>query len=145
MARIRTVKPDLFGSYTMATIPVEARYLFVGLFTEADDEGLLIDSPKRLAGAIFPHDEKVSSTKVDKWLDALSGIGSILRYSAEEGRYIYLPKWLDHQRISHATPTRLPKPSGIVPERNGKAVGWLPEKVAPEGEQGSGRGTGNGN
>ena len=143
MARIRTVKPDLFGSYTMAQVPVEARYLFVGLFTEADDEGLLIDSPKRLAGAIFPHDEKVSAAKVDGWLNGLNDIGSILRYSTDDGRYVYLPKWLDHQRISHPTPTKFPKPSGVFPERGGKEVGWLPEKIAPEGEQG--RGTGNGN
>ena len=134
MARIRTVKPDLFGSYTMATVPVEARYLFVGIFTEADDEGLLIDSAKRLAGAIFPHDEKVTGVKVDRWLSDLHCIGSILRYEAQDGRYVYIPKWLDHQRISHPTPTKFPTPSGIVPEKDGKKVGWLPKKSGADPE-----------
>ncbi len=151
MARIRSVKPDLFGSYSLASVQIESRFLFIGLFTEADDEGLLIDSPKKLAGAIFPHDEKVTAAKVDRWLSALEGIGSVLRYIAGEGRYLYIPKWLDHQKISHPTPTKLPYPPGVVPMKNGKTVGWLPknsgeapENLAPEGEGEQGRGTGKG-
>ena len=133
MARIRTVKPDLFGSYTMAQVSVEARYLFIGLFTEADDEGLLLDSPKRLAGAIFPHDEKVTVAKVERWLAELEKVRSIVRFEAEDGRYVYIPTWLQHQRISHPSPSKFRSASGIAREM-----------FRPEGEQGMGRGTGNG-
>lgn len=108
------MKPTLFSSYTLARVPIEARYLFVGLFCEADDEGYLIDSPKRIAGAVFPHDDKVTEKKVDGWLDALQGVGSILRYETDGGRYILLPEWATHQRVSHALPTNLPLPSGEV-------------------------------
>lgn len=111
MARIRSVKPALFGSYTLATVVIEARYLFVGLFTEADDDGRLIDSPKRIAGALFPHDDKVTEQKVNRWLNDLQGIFSIFRYGARGGRYILLPEWLSHQKISHPTPSLLPPPS----------------------------------
>ena len=58
MARIRSIKPNLFGSYSLAKVPVEARFLFIGLFCEADDEGLLVDSPKRIAGIVFPHERR---------------------------------------------------------------------------------------
>ena len=116
MSRIRTVKPDLFGSYTLAVVSIEARYLFIGLFTEADDEGLLLDSPKRLAGAIFPHDEKVTSARVDRWLSDLEGTGCIVRYEVNGGRYISFPEWGKHQKISHPTPSKLPNPSGEVRE-----------------------------
>jgi hypothetical protein len=138
MARIRTVKPDMFGSFSMAEVPIEARYLFVGLFTEADDEGLMLDSPKRLAGAIFPHDEKVTAQKIDGWLDDLARVGCLVRYIAGEGRYLCIPKWLDHQKISHPTPSKLPYPSGVFPEKNGKTQEWLresPEDFAPERER----------
>jgi hypothetical protein len=121
MARIRTVKPDLFGSYTMAKVPIEARYLFVALFSEADDDGRLIDSPKRLAGAVFPHDEKVTEKRVNGWLDALQKIGSVLRYEERGGKYLLLPNWASHQRISHPSPSKLPPPSGEVLEAFQKA------------------------
>ena len=117
MARIRTVKPDLFGSYSMAQVCIEARYLFVGLFTEADDDGLVIDSPKKLAGAIFPHDEKVTGIRVDGWLKSLEEVGSIVRFSAEDGPYICIPTWLDHQKISHPTPSKFKSASRILREK----------------------------
>jgi hypothetical protein len=121
MARIRTVKPSFFSSYSMSKMPIEARYLFAGLFTEADDEGRMIDSAKRIAGAIFPHDERVSAAKVEKWLGLLAtvkgedGSPCIVRYETEGGRYLSIVKWSDHQRISHPAPSILPSPNGKAP------------------------------
>jgi hypothetical protein len=123
VARIRTVKPDLFGSYSLARVPIEARFLFVGLFTEADDDGLVIDSPKRIAGAIFPHDEKVTAKHVEGWLTALEKIRCIVRFEADDGRYFWLPAWADHQKISHPTPSKFKSASRI-----------LHEKIRPEWE-----------
>jgi hypothetical protein len=130
------VKPNLFGSYTIAKVSIEARYLFVGLFCEADDEGRMIDSPKRLAGSLFPHDDKVTEKRVNGWLEELAAIGSIYRYTAPQGgRYIVIPKWAAHQKVSHPLPSPLPSPdgealatflrrSGAAPEdgRNGSAL-----------------------
>jgi hypothetical protein len=121
VARIRTVKPSFFSSYSMSKVPVEARYLFAGLFTEADDEGRMIDSAKKIAGAIFPHDDKVTVAKVDAWLTKLAevkgedGTPCIVRYETEGGRYIAIVKWSNHQRISNPTPSTLPNPNGAMP------------------------------
>jgi len=128
VARIRSVKPNLFGSYTMAKVPIEARFLFVGLFCEADDDGRLIDSPKRLAGSLFPHDEKVTEKRVNGWLDALQEIGSIFRYTGPDGgRYIVIPQWLTHQRVSHPLPSSLPPPSSTALEAFTSRSGGNPE------------------
>jgi hypothetical protein len=136
MARIRTVKPDLFGSYSLSSIAIEARYLFIGLFTEADDYGILIDSPKRLVGAIFPHDEKVTANKVNAWLSDLERVGSITRYEVNGGRYICLPEWANHQRISHPSKATLPTSSGdlpeaLPPERKGKEGKGIEDPLTP--------------
>jgi hypothetical protein len=118
MARIRTVKPSLFSSFSTGSCPVEARYLFVGLFTMADDAGRLVDSPKQIAGHVFPHDDKITAAKVDKWLTALAqakgndGKPCIVRYCHESGRFIAITKWGLHQKISHPLPSGLPEPSG---------------------------------
>jgi hypothetical protein len=112
MARIRTVKPRLFSSGSLARCSIPARLLFVGLFTEADDEGRLLGSPKRLAGNLFPHDEGVTAAKVGHWLAELEAVGCIQRYTAEGVEYLYLPGFEAHQRISHPTPSQFPNPSG---------------------------------
>lgn len=140
MARIRSVKPNLFSSYSMAKLPIEARYLFVGLFCEADDEGQLIDSPKKIAGAIFPHDEKVTERKVNGWLDNLHEVGSIIRYTVEGNRFIAMPEWLTHQRVSHPTPSVFPAPSFEALEEFMRRSGKCREALIPEGE---GKGKGN--
>lgn len=142
MARIRSVKPNLFGSYSMARVPIEARFLFIGLFCEADDEGVLIDSPKRIAGAIFPHDEKVTEKKVDIWLNKLQEVGSVFRYETKEGRFLMLPEWGSHQKISHALPSQLPSPSAESLARFLNASGNIPEENR-SGSALNGKGKGN--
>lgn len=128
MARIRTVKPSLFASYSLAKVPIEARYLFIGLFTEADDNGRLIDSPKRIAGSLFPHDEKITERKVDSWLCKLQEVGSIFRYAVDGGRYIALPTWATHQKVSHPYASPIPPPDAEDLEsflsRSGAALEW---------------------
>ncbi|MBU6430358.1 MAG: hypothetical protein KGR26_15185 [Cyanobacteria bacterium REEB65] len=127
MARIRSVKPGLFASYTLAQVPIEARYLFIGLFTEADDTGRLIDSPKKLAGTLFPHDEKITAAKVDGWLNRLAAIGSVLRYEAKGGHYIAIPEWSSHQKVSHPLPSQLPNPSLAALAALPNGSGGIPE------------------
>lgn len=119
MARIRTVKPDLFKSPSLRHLSIEARYLAIGLLTEADDQGRFIASAKLLAGSLFPHDDDVSVLKVERWLKAIEEVGMIELYSVDGVRYGSFPKWADHQRISHPALSRLPNSSGEVPVQNG--------------------------
>ena len=126
MARIRSIKPDFFASYTTAKLSIEARYLFVGLLTEADDYGILIDSPKRICGAVFPHDASITEDMVEAWLKEISKARSIRRYKADGGRYISFNNWDSHQKISHKGAERLPRPSGGLPESLPKETGNAP-------------------
>ena len=123
MARIRTIKPDFFTSQSIAVLPLEARYLFVGLLTEADDQGRMVDSAKRLAGAIFPYDDRVTAAKVDGWLNAIAKTGAILRYEVGGARYICFQKWADHQKISNPAKPKLPSPSADSLEDVGRSSG----------------------
>ena len=144
MARIRTVKPELFSSFTMSSVSIPARFLFVGLLTEADDAGRLMDSPKKLCGILFPHDENVTERKVAQWLNELVDAGCINRYSAGQGRYLFFPNWTDHQKISHPTESKFPEPSGETPENFQSDSGDIPPGKGTgkeEREQGKGRGS----
>lgn len=147
MARIRSVKPNLFGSYSLQGVPIPARYLFVGLFCEADDEGRLIDSPKRISGSLFPHDEDVTVKKVDTWLTNLStargedGWPCIVRYCTETGRYITIPSWEKHQKISHPLASQLPSiPGPLLETLTNDACAFLEKIRTGSALNGNGKG-----
>lgn len=110
MARSRTLRPSFFSSFSLAEVSRDCRLLFAGLWVEADDEGRLIDSPKHLAGAVFPHDDDVTGPMVKDWLDDLVKIEAIRRYETPNGRYIVIVNWSEHQKPPHPTPSKLPPP-----------------------------------
>lgn len=155
MARIRTIKPELFSSGSMAKVSIEARYVLVGLLTEADDDGRFLASAKRLAGVLFPNDDHVDAGRVDGWLTELEVVGSIVLYEVNGVRYGSLPGFSDHQRIAPTKyrPSTLPEPVSAgqsAPRRNadtwqtdGSHVSANPRREREvEVEQGSGSGKG---
>jgi hypothetical protein len=106
MARIRTIKPSAFTSLTLAGVPIEARWLFAGLWTEADDAGRLIDHPGLINARIFPLD-KLPDDRVNGWLEQLAATGAICRYDVGGEHFLHPVKW-QHQRIQRPTPSTLP-------------------------------------
>jgi len=107
MARIRTVKPEFYADQKAGSICRDARLAFIGIWTEADDEGRLVDSPKLLAGSLFPWDEDVTAEVFDCWLKEMEGQEFIVRYSVETLRFIQVVAW-NHQRIDRPSVSRIP-------------------------------------
>jgi len=133
MARIRTIKPELHGSPSLAKCSVPARYVFTGLLPLADDEGRLRDAPKTIVGALFPYDEDVIEKDLIGNLDELEAVDCIRRYSVDGVNYIYLPGWHDHQHIGKPTPSKLP-----VPPEASQGIPGEPEDSHLGKEQGTG-------
>jgi len=96
MARIRTVKPELFFDVELGDVSIPARFLFIGLFTQADREGRLDDSPKKIKANIFPYDEKIN---VESLLSELAP-RFIVRYEVEGRKYLQVRNFGKHQRLS---------------------------------------------
>lgn len=109
MARIRTIKPDLFISQTLAKVSVEAERTFVGLLTHSDDEGRSIDSAKTIAGALWAERGR-SWEDVEQDLVDLAAVGILDRYQVKGRRYLLIVNWHEHQRINRPTPSKLPGP-----------------------------------
>jgi len=144
MARIRTIKPEFWGDPKTARCSRDARLLFLGMLNESDDEGRQLGNPRRIAGAIFPNDEDVTQKLVTKWLDELEKARYIARYDVDGVPYIHIIGFAKHQKISHATPSRLPEPpeqfrngSGETPEILPKNSGEAPEQFRPDLGSGS--------
>lgn len=138
MARIRQFKPAFFTDDKVGKLSRDARLFFFGVLSEADDEGRLVDSPKRLAGVVFPFDDDVTPKKVERWINELVEQRMVVRYTHDGGRFLYVRKFKDHQKMSHPTPSTLPPPppepgqsSGVPPEKLRSDTGDPPADFAP--------------
>lgn len=139
MARIRTVKPDFWGSSKTAKVSRDARLLFLGLLNEADDEGRLLSSAKKIAGDLFPHDDDVEPNDVTVWLGELAAANFVQLYMVDGIGYCCVTGFGEHQRVSHPTPSKFPSPPRrTIPEPLANDSGEPTEVLAPEMEQGTG-------
>jgi 5-methylcytosine-specific restriction endonuclease McrA len=96
MARIRTIKPEFWQDEKLAPLSPITRLVFLGLISQADDAGRLVDSPRLLNGLLFSQteDDCVES------LGELNDIGVIDRGLTASGQgVIQIVGWEKHQRI----------------------------------------------
>lgn len=117
--RIRSLKPETWEDEKVGSVSRDARLLFVGLITMADDDGRFRYLPSAICGHVFPYDED-APRKLGKWMKELETAGLILLYAVEKVTYGWLPGW-GHQRINKKRDSDLPAPPPPVelPENYG--------------------------
>lgn len=117
MARIRTLKPEFWTDEKMAVLTPTTRLVFLGLISQADDAGRLVDNVKLLDGLLFPYTDDTCADS----LDELAKLGRIVRYRSESGQpLIQLANWTKHQNVQKPSKYTLPAPSeGRVQEPSG--------------------------
>lgn len=110
MPRIRTLKPELFQSPQVMNITLPARLLFIGLISQADDEGRGVADTRKLRAAIFPGD-KFSPSQIAKWMKQLERQGLVKIYRADAHGELYaLPTWNRHQKVEKRRTSAYPPP-----------------------------------
>ena len=116
MARIRTIKPSFWVSDDIGAIDWFARLVFIGLITQADDDGRLSAGASKVRVLLFPWDDPTEAQPlVEGALGTLSEQGLIVRYMAGGKERIALPTWDDHQKIAKRTASRIPAPDSSSP------------------------------
>lgn len=89
------IKPEFFDDPDVADVSLAARLCFIGLWTQADRDGRLIDDVRRLKVRLFPYD----TLDVDALAEELAAKGMITRYVGHDSKaYICIPKFAKHQR-----------------------------------------------
>lgn len=138
MARIRSVKPELCTSETMAAVSAEAERTFVRLWTHCDDEGRCKDHPRLLKAQLYPLHDDVSAADVDRVLTELESHGLIVRYSVDGERFLSVPSWHEHQKPQKRQASKLPGPeqANDLPKQDHSHTTTrpLPEGDGPVGE-----------
>jgi hypothetical protein len=107
MPRIRTLKPEAPQHRKVGRLSIWARWLWVVMITQADDEGRLVADPGQLRVIAFGYD-KLSDGRVMQCLEEIQATGLIRLYTVEGTLYADFPSWEAHQRISHPCPSKLP-------------------------------------
>lgn len=107
MARARNIKFGFFKNEELVELSFGTRLLFIGLWTLADREGRLEDRPKRIKMELFPAD----NLDVDEALCELEKSGFVIRYQANDARYIQVCNFKKHQNPhKDERPSTIPAP-----------------------------------
>lgn len=138
MARIRSSKPEWWRKAKWASLPRDVRATYKGIWeVMADDEGRFHADVRLIKGDVWPFDDDITMKKIDNWLQLIAAVTvtvgrkrlpAIVLYVTDGVRYGYLPGFVKHQKISHATPSKLPAP----PESLLKDSGKLQEPLRPD-------------
>ena len=103
------IDPSFWTDEKLGECTRDERLLFMGLISNADDEGYGRANPKLLRSSIFPYDD-LRVSDLDKWLSRLGGFGLIALYQVKGQTYYYLPNFSRYQTINRPTPSSIPKP-----------------------------------
>jgi len=109
MARNRMIKKEFWTSEQIMNLPIAARLLFIGMWNQADDEGILKNSPMQLKAQIFPCDMGIDLEQVRHYIQLIKAENLIIfnkKSEKEDQDLIRIRKWAQHQQINKATPTK---------------------------------------
>lgn len=101
MTRERFISPQIWTSEQVCNVNRDARQLFIGIISTADDQGRRTASPHRLKADIFPFDGDVDKDQVQAWRDQLFSQGLIRVYLDGETEVLDIPKFAKWQRLRY--------------------------------------------
>lgn len=107
MAKIRSIKPSFWEDEKIGSLPVEARLLFIGTWSLADDNGVLRGSPAYLRSQIYPYDEAVTAADVRRWIELLTAERMLVPFTHRGEHYLLVRRFRDHQKIDARYATEL--------------------------------------
>ncbi|GAH95065.1 unnamed protein product [marine sediment metagenome] len=114
MPRKRMIDPGIWANLQLKGLPVLERLLYIGLISNADDDGRLRGDPIFVKATVFPYDS-ITPSVIGNGLKRLADRGLILLYQVANEEYIQHPKWNRHQYIRDRRPSTLPPPEGYTP------------------------------
>lgn len=112
MARIRSIHPNTPIDPELASVPIEARLLFIYSWTAADDAGNLEGNPLGLRMALFPADDWATVARVTELLEILIAGRFYIPYEADGKRYLHIRNFAKYQKLDHPTAPKVPLAPG---------------------------------
>lgn len=127
MARIRTIKPEIWTSEQFSDCSTTSRLLFLGLLSFCDDGGVHPASAKRLKMEVFPGDP-FTPEEIEGWVAELIAVGLVAEFESQSQAYWWVTGFSKHQKVEKPT-YRFPQPIGDPSSNGWRMVG---ERLPPE-------------
>lgn len=139
MARIRSVHPSLFTDEAWVSCSTIARILYIGLWTDADDQGLFEWKPLQLKMRLLPAD----AANVADLLEELAGVNLLCRFDTGTGSFGAIRDFRRFQRPKkpnsvHLLPPELRTYVGLTDDGSEPAPSQppaVPHQFPTEGEK----------
>lgn len=107
----RMVEQTVWTNPNFAARSMVERLLWIGLITNADDQGRLVGHPGIVKAAVFPVDQ-ITPAKINAGLAVYAEIGWLIRYEVKGVQYAQIVHWWEHQQMRWAAPSLYPAPEG---------------------------------
>lgn len=108
MARKRMIDPSMWINEDFGTLSILSKLVFIGLFSNADDEGRGKASPAYIKAVLFPYNDDLRIADIEKALLEISSKMSVIFYSCNENKYYTLTSWNTFQKIDKPTDSKIP-------------------------------------
>ena len=126
------LSPTIWEDPSFNTLSYQARIAFIGLISNADDDGYLRGDYKSIKRLVFGFDENDTRD----WYEKLKNYKNLHFYTVNDEEYVHLVKWDSYQsqREDRRTPSTYPKCPHCQAD-DGQMLaddGQLPAKVSKE-------------
>ena len=108
MARKRMIDPGIWTSEDFSNLSMLARLIWVGLISNADDEGRGKANLAYLKSQLFPYDDELSLKKIENSLKEIEKSMSVQFYEVDSKKYYQLLNWRKFQTINKPTASQIP-------------------------------------
>ena len=108
MARRRMISPEIWGDGRVLKLTDLGKLLWVGLITQADDEGIFESDADVIKAAVHMH---ASPLIVQRSLDHIVQLTLAIPYEDGIQPLAFLPSFYKHQWIDRPTPTKHARPA----------------------------------
>lgn len=109
MARKRMIDPNIWASEDFSKLSALAKLVFIGMFSNADDEGRGKAKAVYLKSILFPYDEGIRVIDIDKTLSEIGSNMSVTFYSHNGNEYYVFDNWEKWQKVDRPTPSLIPE------------------------------------
>ena len=103
------IDPQIWASEDYSELSNFAQLVWIGLFSQADDEGRGKSKPAYLKSILFPYSEDIKLVKkVDSALNEIAKIMSITFYQLDNNEYYQLENWSKWQKVDKPQASKIP-------------------------------------
>lgn len=101
--------PSIWSSEDFNSLDILGRLVWIGMMSNADDEGIGPAKAVYLKSIIFPYDECIRVADIDKALNDISTKMSVIFYAHDDREYYYLFRWKQWQKVDKPRQSTFPK------------------------------------